>query len=136
MVALCLSLLVAALVLAQLSSGGPSLTLAGVTLPSICAFRNATGLPCPGCGLTRSWVELARGDLAASLARNRLGWLLMLWVAAQLVRHGMWLVLPRGRSIVDAGGRWLDRSLVLIGIALVVSWIVTLVEIARGTASV
>jgi hypothetical protein len=135
MVILCLGLLVVTLVLARLSTPGPSLRIAGVTLPSVCAFRNATGLPCPGCGLTRSWVELARGDLAASVARNRMGWLLMLWVAAQLIRHGTWLVLARARRLVEAVGGWLDRSLILIGIAMVISWIVTLAQIARGTAA-
>ena len=31
------------------------------SLPTACAFRRVTGLPCPGCGLTRSWVLTAHG---------------------------------------------------------------------------
>ena len=35
--------------------------------PSPCIFKNATGLPCPGCGLTRSGLALLRGQWQRSL---------------------------------------------------------------------
>lgn len=37
-----------------------------------CPFREATGIPCPSCGMTRSLVHLAHGDLAGSLTLNPL----------------------------------------------------------------
>ncbi|MEP7216642.1 MAG: DUF2752 domain-containing protein [Anaerolineaceae bacterium] len=43
------------------------------TGPTICPFRLATGLPCPGCGLTRSWVALAHGRISASFNANLFG---------------------------------------------------------------
>lgn len=30
---------------------------------TVCAFKAATGLPCPVCGLTRAHLALVRGDL-------------------------------------------------------------------------
>jgi hypothetical protein len=39
----------------------------------ICIFKNLTNLPCPGCGLTRSCVYLAHGDLYDSLRMNPFG---------------------------------------------------------------
>jgi hypothetical protein len=55
-------------------------------LPVICAFRRATGLPCPGCGLTRSWSLTAHGDLAGAFTRHPFGppSLLAAWVAVML----------------------------------------------------
>jgi hypothetical protein len=41
--------------------------------PVVCPFRRATGLPCPACGLTRSWQAAAHLDLGDSLAYHPLG---------------------------------------------------------------
>ena len=41
--------------------------------PVLSPFRLTTGLPDPGCGMTRSIVALAHGDLAASLFFHPLG---------------------------------------------------------------
>lgn len=41
--------------------------------PVICPFRLLTGLPCPGCGLTRSWVFAVHGDIGASLSAHPFG---------------------------------------------------------------
>lgn len=40
---------------------------------TICPFRALTGLPCPGCGITRSLVFLYRGDLLTSLRYHLFG---------------------------------------------------------------
>jgi hypothetical protein len=52
--------------------------------PVVCPFRLATGLPCPGCGLTRAWVFLAHGRLRDAISANPFG-LLTLPAAAALV---------------------------------------------------
>ena len=41
--------------------------------PSFCPFKMATGLPCPGCGLTRASVAFLHGDLSASFHFHPLG---------------------------------------------------------------
>ena len=51
------------------------------SLPSICPFHTLTGLPCPGCGLTRAVVCVCHGRLAESLAFHPLA-LAVLGVAA------------------------------------------------------
>ncbi len=39
-----------------------------------CVFRFMTGIPCPGCGMTRAWLTALRGDLAAAVAYHPLFW--------------------------------------------------------------
>jgi hypothetical protein len=41
--------------------------------PVLCPFRLLTGLPCPGCGLTRSWVYLVHGDIGRAVVANPFG---------------------------------------------------------------
>ena len=60
---------------------------------TVCGFKNLTGLPCPGCGLTHSFCALGKGNLFGALAFNALGPLLFLalaliWVRAALVLTG------------------------------------------------
>lgn len=93
-----------------------------VRLPPMCAFRVQTGIDCPGCGLTRSWVFLAHGDWTTSLARHRLGWLFMAYAALQGLRHGSWLLFAKARHTIDRWGKWLDRAFFLLCAALFLNW--------------
>src|SRR5262245_33544514 len=57
---------------------------------TICAFKNLTGLPCPGCGLTHSFCALAKGDIGGAFLFNALGpplfvALFLLWVRSGFV---------------------------------------------------
>ena len=73
----------------------------------ICFVKRCTGASCPGCGLTRSFGHLARGDLAASWRLHPLAIVFLIeavavWVIVELTgrermtfdwqRHGtIWL---------------------------------------------
>jgi hypothetical protein len=39
---------------------------------SLCFTRRVLGIPCPGCGLTRAFAHLAKGEWAAALAAHPL----------------------------------------------------------------
>ena len=73
-----------------------------------CAWKKVTGLPCPGCGMTRSAMALLRGQWQESLRQNALTWVMIVF----------WLVIVIGLSIpkrhrqawVHAIGRWENRS--------------------------
>jgi hypothetical protein len=52
--------------------------------PVLCPFRRVTGLPCPSCGLTRSWQAAGHGRLGDAVRSHPLGPLTMLaaaWIA-------------------------------------------------------
>jgi hypothetical protein len=42
-------------------------------LPTLCAFKLATGHPCMACGMTRSWIHVMHGHGTAAILQNPLG---------------------------------------------------------------
>jgi hypothetical protein len=58
--------------------------LPGIPMPETCLSRGMFGVRCPGCGLTRSFVYLAHGELLASLEMHRVGWLLAAAILFQI----------------------------------------------------
>src|SRR5262245_43075202 len=53
-------------------------------LPPSCASRSLLGLKCPGCGLTRSVVDVAQGQWRASWRDHRLGGLIAAVIVLQI----------------------------------------------------
>ncbi|MDB4972520.1 MAG: putative transrane protein [Myxococcaceae bacterium] len=86
-----------------------------------CGFLLWTGLPCPACGLTTSFAQLARGQLLLALAANPLGLPLF---ALMLVLPGLALQqVLSGRSPMEAIDRFAaDRVALLLVLALLLSW--------------
>jgi hypothetical protein len=54
----------------------------------VCVFKNATGIPCPSCGATRSMIALISGDLISAILWNPIGLLLL----GGLVIFPVWLL--------------------------------------------
>jgi hypothetical protein len=57
---------------------------------TICGFKNLTGLPCPGCGLTHSFCEIGKGHMASAIHWNLLGpplflLMILIWCKALFV---------------------------------------------------
>jgi len=80
------------LTLAVAGAAHLGLSLAG--LPAwACPFRAATGIPCPGCGLTLATMELLRGDLSASFRIHAFAPIFLL----ALLVMGIIIVLPESQ---------------------------------------
>ena len=52
----------------------------GAQFGDTCGMIQATGMPCPQCGMTRSWVHGIRGDLVAAATFNPAGLALLAWI--------------------------------------------------------
>ncbi|HZS45694.1 MAG TPA: DUF2752 domain-containing protein [Blastocatellia bacterium] len=90
---------------------------------TVCIFKNLTGLDCPGCGLTRSFCALSRGNIAKAFYFNKLGpFLYVVFVFAWL--RALFTILRFDR-VASACGQVIMRSqLGRIGLAaFVVYWI-------------
>jgi hypothetical protein len=96
---------------------------ARITFPESCMSRRLLGLSCPGCGLTRSFVALARGQVKESFCFNPMGPVLFAVCCFQLPYRiieflGLW-----------RAGRWWSafRDVLALGtwvllVSLVVGW--------------
>ncbi|MCA9490880.1 MAG: DUF2752 domain-containing protein [Myxococcales bacterium] len=70
----------------------------GYEIPVLCGFRRLTGIPCPGCGLTRSFVYLAHGHPIDAFRMNVFGPFLFAYVAGQ-VPYRAWLLWRGGDRV-------------------------------------
>lgn len=104
--------------------------LPGMASPETCLSRGLWGIPCPGCGLTRSFIHLAAGDPAASLAVNRVGWLLALAVVIQLPYRCLMLYWLSSRGLPEPIPAWLISGFgwILI-LALIINWALRMVGV-------
>lgn len=92
-----------------------------VKLPEMCGSRAFFGIECPGCGLTRSFIALASGDVAASFHFHRLGWLLALAVVVQIPYRIYALRELRSGIVARRWPAWFGNALIA---ALIVNWLV------------
>jgi hypothetical protein len=80
----------------------------------LCGFKRVSGVPCPGCGLTRGVTALARGEVLGGLAFNPL---LLTALLLFLLLLGVRLLLGRAPRL-DLGPR--ERRLALLAALLLV----------------
>jgi hypothetical protein len=74
----------------------------------VCPWKNLTGLPCPGCGMTRSTFALLRGHYRQSLESNALTWVVLLMLL--IVAIGVTIPARYRMVWVRSIGRWEQRS--------------------------
>ena len=87
-----------------------------------CPFRNLTGMPCPGCGMTRAWFALLRLNILAAFRYHP-----MFWSVPVLMAYCFF----DGRLFRK---NWLNYGLLaLIGLGTLANYLVNLVAFFRGS---
>ena len=90
-----------------------------------CPFRNITGIPCPGCGMTHAWLSFLRLDLVAAFRYHPMFWSVPVLMAyclfdGQIVRK-----------------KWLNFGLLgFIALGTVINYIVVLIAFFSGNSTV
>lgn len=100
-----------------------------------CLFRTTTGIPCPGCGLTRSVEAIWRGDWRASLRFHPAGLPAFTGLIVVLLGSAVYLVWPGARPWIDRVLRVAGSQKVAISVLvfLLTLWLVRLLDAALGT---
>lgn len=88
--------------------------------PEVCQSKRILGWDCPGCGLTRSFVHLAHGDIPASLTVHPLGWLIALFVAAQ-IPYRLWALRTPGSAPLGERIPWVIAGTLVV--LLIATWL-------------
>jgi hypothetical protein len=90
---------------------------------SICFSRRVLHLPCPGCGMTRAFAHLAKGEWSAALAAHPLSpvlavELLLIWLAwGRAALRGLPLPGPLPRPA------WVERAVIAHVAVLCALWV-------------
>ncbi len=125
----CFCILAAALILEPAAPGTSHLRLGKISIPNMCILRATTGLPCPGCGLSRSMVAAMHGDLGRSLAYHRLGLLTIVYVFLQFVCRLGIFVIPGWRARIVRCGKFLNLGIIVLAVLFGANWITTLISL-------
>jgi len=85
-------------------------------------MRRMTGINCPGCGLTRSFISLAHGDVRSSWLYNPAGVFWFVAVALQIPyrSYQLWRI-RRGRGEFSFP-RAAQATLLILGAATLIQW--------------
>lgn len=95
---------------------------------AFCPSRRFLGLPCPGCGLTRAFAHLAKGEWSAAIADHPLAPIFAVEAVAVWIAWGV-LILRRGERLaerllaLEARQDWIARAAVAHIAVLCILWI-------------
>ncbi|MBI4411783.1 MAG: DUF2752 domain-containing protein [Deltaproteobacteria bacterium] len=89
----------------------------------LCGFKYLFGIDCPGCGLTRSFLAIARGDILDAFHYNAAGPLIYLFLGGYAVDLSLKGVRGKGLNV---SARASEIFGIVVGLLLFGHWIIRL----------
>lgn len=95
-----------------------------IPLPELCTMHAQLGLDCPGCGLTRSFIYMAHGNVVDALRMHPVGAVVFLFCALQIPAAVIrfWLGRDNSFSVVWAYSN--ERLLLILVVLCFVQWLI------------
>jgi len=98
-------------------------------IPLVCPFKKITGIPCPGCGGTRSTLMLLNGDVKGALLTNPISVVFIMSIFLSLV----WLFVDgvKGTNSYEKHilRKWNTKVVILVIAVIIANW---MWSIAKG----
>lgn len=103
----------------------------------LCPMATLLHIPCPGCGMTRATLAALHGHFADSFHVHPLGMLFSPLLAIYFAAHAISYI-RHGTSRVDEllVGKWVDRALLVLLVAMFGVWIARFFGAFGGPAPV
>lgn len=95
-------------------------------VPELCALYSRFGIDCPGCGLTRTFIYMAHGQLVSAWHTNPVAILVFLFACLQIPMGVAQVIFRIRNSITEAWGSWNDWCTAGLLIALLGQWAIRL----------
>jgi hypothetical protein len=68
----------------------------GEAIPLFCPFKTLTGIPCPGCGMTRALLSMTKGDFLGATNFNPFSYFLVFMIIMSIIPGRQLAKLPSG----------------------------------------
>ena len=121
--AVCFLILLFSILLTPSESPDGPLYIGNFPVPHTCIFKNLTGLPCSGCGLSRSMVEAAHGNLKQSFHYHRLGLLTLVYVLVQFIYRIGAITVPALAVRILGPEKYINRGLIVLAALFFLNWV-------------
>ena len=127
LLAVCLTVVVLAMLLTVRDEQFVVIPYLNIPLPETCSFKRMVGLDCPGCGLTRCFINLGHGNIQQAVHFNPVGILFFGVVLFQIPYRLLQIVRHRQRRPEIRLGKFGFWALGLVAAGLVVQWIIKMI---------